>query len=113
MGGIISFHLGWEHSNIFSMVGCLSPAFLVDRNEIINRVKKSKESPNFKFTIQNGTEELEAELQPSINKMIKYLKKKGYKENTDYLYKIYDGNNHTEKAWAQQVRDTLLFFFGI
>ncbi len=113
MGGIISFHLGWEHSNIFSMVGCLSPAFLVDRNEIINRVKKSKESPNFKFTIQNGTEELEAELQPSINKMIKYLKKKGYKENTDYLYKIYDRNNHTEKAWAQQVRDTLLFFFGI
>jgi predicted alpha/beta superfamily hydrolase len=113
MGGIISFHLGWEHSNVFSMVGCLSPAFLVDRNEIVKRVKKSKNKPDFKFTIQNGTEELEAELQPSINKMIKYLKKKGYKENTDYLYKIYDGNHHTQKAWAKQVNDTLLFFFGI
>ncbi len=113
MGGIISFHLGWKYNQIFSMVGCLSPAFLVDRNEIVKRVKKSKENPDFKFTIQNGTEELEARFQPSINKMIKYLKKKGYKENSDYLYRIYDGAYHSESAWAQQVRDTLLFFFGI
>ncbi|MFQ6677493.1 MAG: alpha/beta hydrolase-fold protein [Fidelibacterota bacterium] len=113
MGGIISFHLGWEYSHIFSMAGCLSPAFLVDRNEIVKRVKKSSENPEFKFTIQNGTEELEAEFQPSINKMIKYLKKKGYKENSDYLYRIYDGAYHSEGAWAQQVRDALLFFFAI
>jgi len=113
MGGIISFHLGWEYSHIFSMAGCLSPAFLVDRNEIVKRIKKSKEHPDFKFTIQNGTEELEAEFQPSINKMIKYLKKKNYKENLDYLYRIYEGAYHSEEAWAGQVEDTLLFFFGI
>ena len=113
MGGIISFHLGWKYHQIFSMAGCLSPAFLVDNNEIVKRVKKTKENPDLKFTIQNGTEELEARFQPSINKMIKYLKKKGYKENSDYLYRIYDGAHHSEGAWAQQVRDTLLFFFGI
>lgn len=113
MGGIISFHLGWEYSNVFSMVGCLSPAFLIDNNEIVKRVKKAKNKPYFKFTIQNGTEELEAQFQPSINKIIKYLTKKEYKNNYDYLYRIYDGAYHTESAWAIQVKDTLLFFFGL
>ncbi len=113
MGGIISFHLGWEYSNIYSMAGCLSPAFLVDRNEIVKRIKKSKDKPDTKFTIQNGTEELEAQFQPAINKMVKYLNKKGYKEDSDYLYRIYDGAYHTESSWAAQVKDTLLFFFGL
>jgi len=113
MGGIISFHLGWEYSNVFSMAGCLSPAFLVDRSEIVKRVKNSKYIPDFKFTIQNGTEELEAQFQPSINKMIKYLTKKGYNKGSDYLYRIYDGAYHTESAWADQVNETLLFFFGL
>jgi predicted alpha/beta superfamily hydrolase len=27
MGGIISFHLAWGYPGIFSMAGCLSPAF--------------------------------------------------------------------------------------
>ena len=113
MGGIISFNMGWEHSNVFSMTGCLSPAFMVDRNEVVKRIKKSKNIPNFKFSIQNGTEELEAQFQPSITKLIKYLNKKGYKEDSDYLYRIYDGAYHTESAWAIQVKDTLLFFFGL
>lgn len=113
MGGIISFHLGWEYSNVFSMAGCLSPAFLVDKSEIVKRVKKSKYIPDFKFTIQNGTEELEAKFQPSINKMMKYLTKKGYNKGPDYLYRIYDGAYHTESAWADQVNETLLFFFGL
>jgi|TARA_B100001971_G_scaffold196046_1_gene203464 predicted alpha/beta superfamily hydrolase len=113
MGGIISFHLGWEYNNVFSMAGCLSPAFLVDKNEIVKRVQESKEKPNFRFTIQNGTEDLEAKFQPSINKMIQYLNNKGYKEGNDYLYKIYNGDSHTESAWSKQVIDTLLFFFSI
>ena len=45
MGGIIC----WEHSNVFSMTGCLSLAFMVDRNEIVKRIKKIKKYPKLQI----------------------------------------------------------------
>jgi len=110
MGGLISFHLAWKYPDIFSMAGCLSPAFLVDNNEIIKRVINSQESKNSKIAILNGTVGLEAELQPAITEMIKVLKNKDY---NDLIYKIFDGAEHNEAAWAKQVEIPLLYFFGI
>lgn len=112
MGGIISFHLGWEYSDVFGFAGCLSPAFLVDDNEIVNRVKYYSGNKNScLFILYNGTEELEAQLQPAITKMIKILDRKGYIENRDYCYSIFDGATHTELEWAKQSRSIFTIFF--
>lgn len=110
MGGIISFHLAWEYPDIFSMAGCLSPAFLVDNNEVIERVRNTQKFIDIKITILNGTVGLEAELQPAISEMINALQSKGY---TDFIYQIYDGAEHNEKAWAEQVEIPLISFFGL
>ena len=110
MGGIISFHLAWEYPDIFSMAGCLSPAFLVNNNEIIKRVKKTKEHKPIKVVILNGSVGLEAELQPAITDMINFLEDKEF----EYLvYEIFEGAEHNEPAWAKQVEIPLLYFFGI
>jgi len=39
LGGLIAFDLVWFHPQVFSMAGCLSPAFLVDNNDIVNKVR--------------------------------------------------------------------------
>ena len=110
MGGIISFHLAWEYPDIFSMAGCLSPAFLVNNNEIIKRVKKTKEHKPIKVVILNGSVGLEAELQPAITDMVNSLENKEFEH---LVYEIFEGAEHNEPAWAKQVEIPLLYFFGI
>ncbi|MBU0529865.1 histidine kinase [bacterium] len=110
MGGIISFHLAWEYPDIFSMAGCLSPAFLVDNNEIVKRVKTAKQQKQIKFVILNGSVGLETELQPAITNMVNVLESKNF---DDLIYEIFDGAEHNESAWAEQVEIPLLYFFGL
>jgi predicted alpha/beta superfamily hydrolase len=110
MGGIISFHLAWEYPDVFSMAGCLSPAFLVDNKEIIKRVQKTKGQKPIKLVILNGSVSLEAELQPAITDMVNSLEDKEFEH---LVYKIFEGAEHNEPAWAKQVEIPLLYFFGI
>ena len=71
MGGIISFHLVWEYPQTFSMAGCLSPAFLIDDNEIINRIRNySGPEKSIKLYIDNGTIGLEQRLQSAIDELV-------------------------------------------
>ena len=109
MGGIISFHLAWEYPHVFSMAGCLSPAFLVDDNEIVNRVNEAQIIPEIKLVILNGSLGLEAELQPAVTEMVDTMKSKGFK---NLKYQIIHGAEHNEAAWAKQVEIPLLYFFG-
>lgn len=109
MGGLISFHLAWEFPEIFSMAGCLSPAFLVDNEEIVKRVKKTEKEKSIKLVITNGTVDLETELQPAITKMINVLMDK---EFDNIIYEIFEDAKHNEPAWAKQVEIPLLYFFG-
>ncbi|NOZ75913.1 MAG: histidine kinase, partial [FCB group bacterium] len=106
MGGIISFDLAWEHPDIFSRAFCLSPAFLVDRNEIVKRGQRAKYPPEDTFfLIWIGTEGLEVRLQPTVTKMVKALKKKGWQNGREFDYRIVDGARHSESDWARQCRE--------
>lgn len=113
MGGIISFHLAWEYPEIFGLSAALSPAFIVDDEEIVNRVRDdSGARKDGLFIIYNGTEGLESRLQPAITRIIAALEENGYKAGCDYVYRIFDGASHSEADWAEQSRSVLLRFFG-
>ena len=112
MGGIISFHLVWDYPHIFSRAGCLSPAFLVDNNEIVNRVSSAQFAPdNILIYVDNGTEGLEKEFQPALDDMKSALKEKGF-DKSNLVYQIFSGAVHNETAWAERLHLPLLFFFG-
>ncbi len=113
MGGIISFHLVWEYPQTFSLAGCLSPAFLIDDNEIINRIRNySGPEKTIKLYIDNGTIGLEQRLQPAIDELVPLLNQTGFTDQNHLLYYIADGAEHNEAAWAERVHLPLVFFFG-
>ena len=114
MGGIISFHIAWENPDVFGLAGCLSPAFMVDDNEILHRVRND-EGPrkSIKFYLDNGTVGLEKELEPAFREMAEILRLKGYMDGEDLLVLVDDGAEHNEAAWAQRIHEPLLFFFGL
>jgi len=109
MGGLISFHLGWYHNEVFSKAACLSPAFRYKNFDLANELKKyNGPKKDLQLYVDVGTVGLEAQLQPGIDETVNFLKSQGYQLN----YTIASGAEHNESAWASRVSQPILQFFG-
>ncbi len=114
MGGLIAFYLGWEYPQVFSMVACLSPAFLVNHSKWVEKVSRYHgPKKTLHIILFNGTKGLEANLKPAILRMDTALREQKFTPGSDYRFKLFPGAEHNEQAWADQVPEVLLFFFGI
>ncbi len=111
-GGLISFIMGWEYSDVFSKSACFSPAFKISNIDYIAPVKNYMGAKkNLKIFIFNGGIGLEEQLQPGIDEMILVLKDKGFIENQDLLFIKDSSAEHNESAWAKNVYRFLELFF--
>jgi predicted alpha/beta superfamily hydrolase len=113
LGGLISFMLVWEYSEVFSIAACISPAFKMGRFDFVDNVNSyEEEKKNIKIYIDNGDDELDSELQNGIDEMLKALKLHGYTEGEElYFYKDQNAQ-HNERAWAKRIWRALIFMFG-
>ncbi|MGH1363459.1 MAG: alpha/beta hydrolase-fold protein [Calditrichia bacterium] len=112
MGGLISFLAIWHHSDVFSVAGCLSPAFIYKGVNSVTQVSNySGNKKPMRLYIDNGGEGLEKKLQPGCDAMLSALKEIGYDES-EVFWKLYPKALHTEKAWAERLHEPLLFMFG-
>jgi predicted alpha/beta superfamily hydrolase len=113
MGGLISFMLLWEHSDVFSRAACLSPALKIRKYDFVTPVENYiGDKKNIAIYIDNGGIGVEDSLQAGIDDMISVLKKNGYAENGDlYWYKDAEAK-HTEGAWAKRIWRPLIYMFG-
>lgn len=104
MGGLISLITVQEHPDAFDGAVCMSPAFAYkgyDHTEVL-------EVGGVPFLdrpvwIDNGTVGLEAELQPGIDRMTKFLADQGACATT----RIYDDARHFEADWGQRLGEAL------
>lgn len=113
-GGLISFIMAWENSDVFSKVACFSPAFKIGKIDYVAPIYNySGASKNLRIFIYNGGISLEEQLQPGIDEMIIALKEKGFVENVNLLYEKDPLAEHNESAWAKNVYRFLEFFFSI
>lgn len=113
MGGLISFLLAWYYPDVFSMAGCLSPAFIYNNGHSLKLVAEWNQSiPDIKIYMDNGTENLERQLQPGCDTMLTLLQQKGFRPGHNLLWFQDIGADHNEAAWAERVWRPLLFFFG-
>jgi predicted alpha/beta superfamily hydrolase len=112
MGGLISFILAWEYPDVFTKAACLSPAFKIKVGSIevdyVEDVMSATQPRDIELYIDNGTLDLEAELQPGIDEMLKTLDAKEHA----YVWYLDHGAPHNEKAWSARVWRPLVQFFG-
>ncbi len=112
-GGLISFMLLWNYSNVFSKAICMSPAFKIETIDFVSTVLNYKgKKKNIKVYIDNGGFELENLLQPGIDEMLSALKQKGYVEGKDFSWYKDENAYHTESEWAKRLWRPLTFLFG-
>lgn len=113
-GGLISFIMVWENSDVFSKVACISPAFKIADLDFVTPVKNySGAKKDIKIYIDNGGIGLEEKLQPGIDEMLEVLNQKGFVENKDLLFVKDVTAEHNESAWAKRVYRFLEFLFPV
>ncbi|MCI0707613.1 MAG: histidine kinase [Ignavibacteriae bacterium] len=124
MGAHISFLLSWWHPDVFSQAGCLSAAFWTPNVEADGKYRSYNDETldearsytgtkkDIRIYLDNGTEGLEAELQPGVDTMKAELEKMGYAIGKDFEYFIDAKAEHNERAWAARVWRPLMFMFG-
>ncbi len=109
MGGLCSFQLIWEHSDLFGKAACLSNSFWIDDKKIFDHVESSSKPKNIKLYLDCG--DGETELIEDNEKMKKILRKKGYSKE-ELMWEKVKGAHHTERDWAERLHKPLLFLFG-
>jgi predicted alpha/beta superfamily hydrolase len=113
LGGLISFLLMWEYSEIFSKAICFSPAFQIDNYDCIDNIKSYEgKLKQFQLFINNGDNELDSSLQPGVDEMLKVLKQQGYIEGSNYYFHKGKNSLHSERDWAKNIWRALIFMFG-
>lgn len=112
-GGLVSFMLVWQYNEIFSKAACLSPAFFIRGLDYITPVLKSKKKRDFKIYIDCGGTGLDSILLTGIEKMLKALKEKGYKDETNFSWFFDKTGEHNEQNWAKRVWRPLEYLYGV
>lgn len=107
MGGLISFLAAWKHPEVFSMAGCMSSSFYYDDDKIFDLVNNNKPPKGLKLYIDHGEDGL-----TRGQKMFALLTIMGFVIGTNIDYFYAPGADHNEKAWAERLERSLLFFFG-
>ncbi len=113
LGGLISFILMWEHSDVFSKALCFSPAFKIDNYNFVDNISDyNGKKKNIKVFINNGDNDLDSQLQPGVDEMIDALNNQGYVEGKDFYFFKAKNSQHGERNWAKGVWRSLIFLFG-
>jgi len=110
MGGLVSFLMVWDYSNIFSQAGCISSVF---RPDLIKEVESySGMKKDIRIYIDNGGVGLDKKLQNGCDSMLTALRKIGFIDGRDLEWFYDPSAEHNEYAWAKRVWRPLMFMFS-
>ncbi len=104
MGALISLY-AFFHSDLFGMVGAMSPALWIGGGRIYGDIIDQPFTGG-RVYLDNGTREA------SARKLNELLLRKGYQRGVDLKYVVEHDAEHTESAWARRLPDALRFLLA-
>lgn len=114
MGGVISNQAALLYPEVFGRIGCVSNAFYISFQKIVEFNQQGDFSKIKKFYMDVGTNEGNKKVSQeylSTNRTIyKILKQKIKPENLKF--KVIRGGIHSERAWAKRLPSILKFLFS-
>lgn len=107
LGGVVSFYLGWEHSDVIGKVACLSSTFTY-RDDLLERVA-SEAKRNVRIYLDSGWSRDNYE---PTRCMRDRLLARGYRTGDELMYLAFPQATHDENAWAARSPIPFQFLFG-
>ncbi len=131
LGGLTAFYVGWQHPDLFGIVGAFSGSFwwrtsinslqeLLDSRVIQKMVRESPTRPALRMWFSAGTGEFPfqdrdkngtVDMVQDTTDLVAELTQKGYQEGKDYQYVQIEGGTHDQGTWAKVLPDFLLWAF--
>jgi enterochelin esterase-like enzyme len=120
MGGLISMYAVCEYPLVFGGAACLSThwpgLFTLENNPlpdaILSYLSSHLPSPeNHLFYFDHGTATLDAMYAPFQQRADSIIRAAGY-TTQNFMSRVFDGADHSEKAWSERLAVPLQFLLG-
>lgn len=108
LGGLISLYAGIRESNVFGLVGALSPSIWWNERSILDQYQSSRDLP-IKVYLDSGS--IGGEKPEDVLALTHLLAARGFRHTHNLLVYIQDGADHREYYWAQRFPVALKFLF--
>jgi oligosaccharide 4-alpha-D-glucosyltransferase len=129
MGGLLSYYLVKNHSDVFGACGCVSSHFALNERNLAGYVGMDpREADTTPFVVRDiangdavtggrfrfdyGTETLDSTYEQDHEPVKAWFRKQGLRQGRDYEFARYDGADHSERAWRARVGDQLEWMLG-
>ena len=107
LGGVVSFYLGWQWSEVFGKVACLSSTFTY-KDDLLERVS-TEPKRKIQIYLDSGWPGDNYEATRSMRDRLIW---KGYRPGSDLFYLAFPEAKHDENAWAARSAIPFQFLFG-
>lgn len=110
LGGLLTLHLGLNHSAVFGKLGLLSPSVWWDDRWIVRQlVADDGVRPTVRIWLDVGTGE--RRMLKGTRLLYRMLLRRGWRAGDDLFYLEVDGALHDERAWGERSGLFLRFLF--
>ena len=110
LGGLISFYGALKYPEIFGKVGCFSPTFWFNRQEIFDLLKSHKKFKT-KIYFLCGDNEGDDDMVIDLNNIEKLINAKRCECKKLHKKIIIGGGQHNEKLWREGFKNAYLWLF--
>lgn len=110
LGGLISFYAALKYPKVFGKVGCFSPAFWFNRNELNDLMQKTDKFKT-KIYFLCGDNEGDADVVPDMENVVKWVNSMRCECKKLNKSVIIKGGQHNEKLWRENFKNAYLWLF--
>lgn len=113
MGGLISAYAQIQHPDVFGGAACLSTHWPIDGGSSIAYFAAHLPPPaDHRWYFDHGTRTLDAAYGPFQERMDAALRQAGYREGSDWISRVYPGDDHSESSWSRRLDIPLGFLLS-
>jgi hypothetical protein len=118
MGGLISLYALVEYPEVFGGAGCVSTHWPIggwpnSGDLLVDYFGAALPPPGgHKLYFDYGTAGLDGSYAPFQARMDGWLQKAGYTQGRDCLSRVFEGEDHSERAWRKRLAIPLRFLLG-
>ena len=113
MGGLISLYAVAEYPRVFGGVGAVSTHWPIGKGIVIDWLATHLPDPHtHRLYFDHGTATLDAQYAPYQQRMDAIVRAAGYVEGDNFTTRVFEGADHSERAWRQRVDVPLQFLLG-
>jgi enterochelin esterase-like enzyme len=111
MGGLSTLYAAHKHPDKFKTALALSPHWIIGGDALVHRTVTDLPAPgSHKIWMSRGTKALDGQYEPFQDLADELMIQKGYRENIDFISKVYKKTGHNEASWASYLDQPLRFW---